>query len=473
MASLLEIVSKPISADEPCGPDLEQMEDQDYWQVIGRIEPSLPTSLPEYEKFPSRNMPIPAEIAAATKLLERSHDIKILTLVARLNILGQRLDGFIDAVEAMSFLIQERWDHFHPQGDIGYRLSLIECLDFMPDTGYPLRDTPLFPSPRLGKVSYRMHLLATGALSSQRLSVDENAEEQEEIAPRVNDISVAAKAAKSADIVASRDKLLTLLSMIEGMEANFTANAGSQTLRLTALKDLVSKILDFLNFCIAENDPSLAPPSGPPPGISIEEAAVAATSSPAFIGGVDSVESADALLAGVERYFANQEPSSPVRLYIAQARALVGKTFAEALEALVPEYASQANLPIGGAIRARLPLAQFAALLPSGPNPDRGTDPDGSGDDTEAESDSPSGVARKGARAGEQSGDSERQERVIEVTTRQAAIQSLEIVSGFFKQKEPSSAIPLLLGEARSFASRDFVDALRSVLPADAFVVDE
>ncbi len=59
------------------------------------------------------------------------------------------------------------------------------------------------------------------------------------------------------------------------------------------------------------------------------------------------------------------------------------------------------------------------------------------------------------------------------VLTRQAAIQSIEAVIGFYRQKEPSSPIPLLLGQARAFATEDFIGALRSVLPKGSFAVDD
>ncbi len=308
MATLFEIVSKPVSDDQPCGPDLEMNEDKAYWLTIGRVEPALPKSLEEYEKFQGRGMPIADEISALTGVLERSHDLKLLSLIARLRILSQNLDGFIDAIEAINYLVQNRWEQVHPQGDVDYRLSLIEALEFMPDTGYPLRDVPLFVSPRLGKVSYRLHLLATGALSSHRLSDDEGAAADDE-APTPHEIASAAKAAKLDDIVASRDKILSLLSMVEGLETNFEENAGSP-LRLKALKELTSKILDFLTYCLGEKDPSLAAPAGPAPGLSMQEAAAQIVTAPAP-GSVDSVAAVNAYLRGVEEYYARHEPSSP------------------------------------------------------------------------------------------------------------------------------------------------------------------
>jgi type VI secretion system protein ImpA len=474
MATLLEIVSKPISDDQPCGPDLEMNEDKAYWLTIGRIEPALPKSLEEYEKFQGRGMPIAEEIAALTGVLERSHDLKVLSLIARLRILAQNLDGFIDAVEAINYLVQNRWEQVHPQGDVDYRISLIEALEFMPDTGYPLRDAPLFVSPRLGKVSYRLHLLATGALSAHRLSDDED-DGADNDAPTSHDLSSAAKAAKLDDIVASRDKVLSLLSMIEGLETNFEENAGSP-LRLKALKGLTSKILEFLTYCVGEKDPSLAAPTGPAPGLSMEEAAAQIVMAPAP-GSVDSVAAVNAYLRGVEEYYARYEPSSPVRLYVAQCRALVGKSFGEAIELLLPELVSDANLPIGGDLRARLPIAHFSPLLAPASSSDEGDaaqsterdDPDHSDADPDVADDAGEPDASEETYGASSRG----QAREHLVLTRQAAIQSIEAVIGFYRQKEPSSPIPLLLGQARTFASEDFIGALRSVLPKGSFAVDD
>lgn len=449
-------------------------EDKTYWLTIGRIEPALPKSLAEYEKFQGRGMPIADEIAALTSVLERSHDLKLLSLIARLRILGQNLDGFIDAIEAINYLVQNRWEQVHPQGDVDYRLSLIEALEFMPDTGYPLRDAPLFASPRLGKVSFRLHLLATGALSAHRLSDDDDTAGDDEEPPAPHDIASAAKAAKLDDIVAARDKILSLLSMIEGLEANFEENAGSP-LRLKALKELTSKILDFLTYCLSEKDPSLAAPAGPAPGLSMQEAAAQIVTAPAP-GLVDSVAGVNAYLRGVEEYYARYEPSSPVRLYVAQCRALVGKSFGEAIELLLPELVTEANLPIGGDLRARLPIAHFSPLLaPAATSPE-----------VDAASWTPHGQEDAGGETGDADDAGERdasddpyngsgggQQREHLVLTRQAAIQSIEAVIGFYRQKEPSSPIPLLLGQARTFATEDFIGALRSVLPKGSFAVDD
>ena len=51
------------------------------------------------------------------------------------------------------------------------------------------------------------------------------------------------------------------------------------------------------------------------------------------------------------------------------------------------------------------------------------------------------------------------------IKTRQDALRSLEAVTLFFRQTEPSSPIPLLLDRAKNLIGKDFLEILASIAP--------
>ena len=56
----------------------------------------------------------------------------------------------------------------------------------------------------------------------------------------------------------------------------------------------------------------------------------------------------------------------------------------------------------------------------------------------------------------------------IQVSSRAQAIALLDQVQRYFRLREPSSPVPMLLERARAFAERDFMAVLREVLPKAA-----
>ena len=72
---------------------------------------------------------------------------------------------------------------------------------------------------------------------------------------------------------------------------------------------------------------------------------------------VGSFEEAAAALAGIAEYFSRAEPSSPALLLTRQAQALIGKSFLEVMQILVPEKVESAAVQIG----AEQPILATAA----------------------------------------------------------------------------------------------------------------
>src|SRR5262249_6982367 len=119
----------PLSEGEPCGPDLDLGGDADYMNFMARGEGVLPTTLlsgPEGMAFYRATTDFDAEFATIAPLLARTHDIRLLALLAKLLILNRDLAGFVGCVGVIDELLKQHWDAVHPQafeGDFGIRVA--------------------------------------------------------------------------------------------------------------------------------------------------------------------------------------------------------------------------------------------------------------------------------------------------------------------------------------------------------------
>src|SRR6185369_9949982 len=77
---------------------------------------------------------------------------------------------------------------------------------------------------------------------------------------------------------------------------------------------------------------------------------------------IRSTAQAQAALAAAAAYFAQSEPSSPILLLIGQAQALIGRSFYEAMQVLLPEESPKARLRVGQEPAFVLLLERLASL---------------------------------------------------------------------------------------------------------------
>jgi type VI secretion system protein ImpA len=106
----------PISPDDPCGPDLDLEGDAEFLNFVAGAEGMLPGGPAEqYYKFSRADADIPARLQAAEKLLGRTLDIRLLTILARLSILNRDVAGFARWVCSIDWLLRTYWDAAHPR----------------------------------------------------------------------------------------------------------------------------------------------------------------------------------------------------------------------------------------------------------------------------------------------------------------------------------------------------------------------
>ena len=172
----IEVLCAPISEADPCGPDLDAAGDAEYHNFLAQVEGVLPAWLlsPEDDKpFDPSSIDLPAQIAPIDKLTERSGDIRLLAIRARLLILGRDIAGFALTLAAIAEWLDGFWDVVHPcpeDADFTARRTAISALD-LPTVTFPLQYTALFEGRRAGPITYRSWLVANGEIKSRETDV--------------------------------------------------------------------------------------------------------------------------------------------------------------------------------------------------------------------------------------------------------------------------------------------------------------
>lgn len=426
-------LTAPLSEADPCGPDLDAAGDADYMNFMAAAEGLLPATFyvvdrknPERgaQPFDRTEADFPAQYARIAALAARSCDLRLLALLAKFRILDKDLSGFSAAVEALADLLERHWESVHPRGEDGdflLRMVAVQSLDDMAPVILPLTYAPLFEHKRLGPVSYRMHLLATGAAAPR----------EGEDKPDATVLKRAFEEDVPLDmLIERRDVLRALGRALARIKAAFVEHVGLvDAVDFPQLTPLVEAIRALLDGYVALRDPA-AGDAAPTAAASASEADAPAAGAS---GEIADFNAAAAALRAVAGYFARSEPSSPALLLVRQAEQLVGKSFLDALRVLVPGHVEAAALQIGRAHVFDLPLerlSEFAGVEDAVP-PDAGAAP------------------------------------VFEVKTRDNALQLLARVGAFYHQAEPSSPVAFLAERARTLTGRDFLGLLKDMLPPD------
>jgi type VI secretion system protein ImpA len=407
----------PVAADDPCGPDLELEGDPEFLNYMAATEGLLPAA---YFAFDPKSIDFAAAEATGVGLLARSHDLRLLVLLAKLAILNRDLGGFARWLAASARLIADHWDEAHPRGedgDFAARLAQLSTLNDNPVVVLPLQYAPLAETQREGALTFRAQLVALGEASPR-----EN--------ERTLDAATIERILSSADLAAlSRTfaALKTTKAAIAGIKSTTREKAGPDlAVTFEALEPLVERVTAFVQSALAKRDPSIASPEAPAAAPEGAEGSAPSAATTPFA----SLPEADAALAAALAYFDKFEPSSAAVLLIGQARQLLGKNLYEVMQILAPKHADGARIFVGAEPTFMIPV---------------------------------SGIAPRREGDGAQS-----QSEPEPAASRAAALSLIDSVSAHLRKVEPSSPVPFLLDRAKSLSSRDFLSLLKDLLSEDA-----
>ena len=436
----LEALTAPVSADDPCGPDLDLAGDSEYLNFLAGAEGRLPQSYFDGKDdsgavgrpFMFTKVELDAVVAGASPLLEKTRDLRLLVLLAKYALLGRELADFITLIKAVAALLNEQWDGVHPRaedGEFQLRAVAVESIESQATIIMPLQFAPLIEHRRLGTLSYRSHMIASGTIPPRE---GEDVVDLSAIDRMIRETEVAV-------LVERRGAFIELQSALDGICQIWSDKAGS-SVQLDKLVDIVGKIVAFLDGAVTSHDPSaglVAPKGGEADGAADADQDSTGAGPAGPPGRVTNAAEAAAALTAVADYFSRNEPSSPTLLLVRQANQLLGKSFIEVMRTLVPTHVEHAAVNIGRSESFTLPIERLSAFA------------------EETVAADPEGLN------GGEGGPS------FNVQSRGQALALLDQVAAYFRAAEPSSPIPYLIERARDLAQRDFLSVLKALLPAD------
>lgn len=432
----LDDLLKPISPDAPCGDDLLAVDDPDYVDYYFNVEDRLPTSYFNQTRgtlFDPKSIDHKAETAQIDPLLKRSRDLRLLGVEAKFQILACRFKAFGEVVLGMAGLLAAYPDDVHPTDPVE-RQNAIEELNAMPTVIFPLDYAALVTDRRYGDLIYRPVGIAAGKITAR-----------EGEAP--GDANAVIGALGSSENQAAADQFYKLLTDMQQALKTITAvcKAGKKPFQ-PKLDRLEGKITDLVDMVVQARPDLIAPaeataddaagadPDAPPGTAGAMGATITIAATPAE---VPNHRAAFRLLRAIEHYFATTEPASLALVLVTQSRLLIGRPLVEALDALMESSSGYAKITFGTENGFAISMSRMRDL---------------------------SGYANIGT-TDDWSDPMEGEVAAPEILSRDHAGLMLKAIEEFFRIREPSSPIPILLFKARNMLSKDFHALVRELIP--------
>jgi type VI secretion system protein ImpA len=325
MGQEIESLIEPISADAPCGADLE------YTQLLAGFD--------AYRLFGS-DIPLAADTDwrairdQSLAALAQSHDLRLLAHLAAALVRIEGLNTFSKVIAVADRWLAEHWDPVFPRIDedaILRRNALNSFADRMAIVD-AVRRTAVVSHRQLGSFSLRDLELATGQLTPTEADVK---------APGAAQIEATLAGTPAAELAELSGVLQATMGSLRNIVTTMQTRGGFESAPdFDGLLRPLSRIDKLLRDHIpgsAANEPTTAT------GGSEGTPAMSTGSVTDIKSRQDAIRALDAVAA----FFRSHEPSSPVPLFVERAKRLVSKSFMEVLEDIAPEGLSQAQL-IGG-----------------------------------------------------------------------------------------------------------------------------
>lgn len=435
-------LKEAVSDDAPCGPNLEAVDDDSFIDYYFDAEVRLPERYftpglkadngegSDDRLFEPKSIDHKKEHKSIVSLLERSRDLRLLSLLARFSILAGRATGFADAIEGMALLLETHPDDAHPQigktasnrrmplDDLGTAVTVTIPLQYLSLTGQP-------------DVTYRRYLVATGKSAAR------TGEEDATTSQIIEAIGEAGTKPAVDKVYAALGRAAQGLERIKQAcigrdDVPFTPNFGETRKVISDLLELIQQARPDLTGSIESTDEigNNATLEAAPANEAAPKTEVLAAGSATISGR----PAAKAALQAVEQYFASREPSSAAVLLITQARLLIGRPLIEALETLLPEHSKNAVIDFGKETGFALSIERLRNLSSEIPAP---------------------------------SGEEGTQEHVAipQIETRADVAAQIRGVEDYYRKNEPTSPIPILLVRATAYLDKDFNAIVAELFP--------
>lgn len=323
MSNLAELdqLKSPISAQQPCGENLEDtqlLSAFDAYRLFGQSIPLNPP--PDWREIKTKSL----------AALSVSKDFRLLAHLAACELRLSGLRGFFQVLELAAYWIEYYWEQVYPQVDddaVFRRNALNSFADRMAIVD-GVRRWPLVSNRQLGAISLRDIEIATGQTP---------AGESDTAPPDQARVDAVFAAATADEVSELQRQVQTAIAALKAIESRMRDAGGSEA--SPSFDPLLSPLVQIQRI-VADHMPSQGDQS-------VGEDGSAATGSTGgttiAVGAIKSRQDAIKALDAVAGYFRQNEPSSPIPMFLDRAKRLVAKDFLAVLADIAPDALGQAK----------------------------------------------------------------------------------------------------------------------------------
>lgn len=323
----LESLTRPISAELPCGANLEDSSELaafKAYRIFGQDNPWDPAQMPDWATIGAR----------ALETLGKTKDLRLLAHLGACVLRIDGLGGFCQVLQVAPRWLEEFWQPVYPGADEDgiFRRNALSCLADRIAVIDSVRRAALVRNRQFGTYSLRDIELSTGALLPT---------ETDTVVPQAAQVAAAFAATALTELTDLAAAVSTALGAVKRIELKMREAAGPEaapelqplTLQLQRVEKVLRESL-VSHPDAAKVRVEVATPT-PPPGTA---------AAPGLItGSIRSRQEAIQALDAVALFFTQTEPSSPVPVFVDRAKRLIAKNFFEILADIVPDAVDPAR----------------------------------------------------------------------------------------------------------------------------------
>jgi type VI secretion system protein ImpA len=332
---------KEISSDSKCGEDLEYEEAFQKMEkaAIGEAENLIGNpgeELKRKNQLPSQDWKKVRD--QATKLLEKTRDIRLTVMLTRAFAHTQDLEGVDQSLTLTCELLERYWDLVHPQKDQedDYPIRRINALTTLTDYDSflkPVKHIKLVELPGIGSFSWHDIEVAKG------LNVP--ADDKSEI-PKMAVIEAAFLDSDLdfASLKSNTKSVEHLTGQIEKLQKLLVEKVGDENApKFSNLLELLTDIHSLLQEQVSRNEEKRKKEQ--PQSFKNGESTTDQAPGYSQFEGINTREEVIQSIEAIELYFDRYEPSSPVPFLLQRAKKLLAMNFIEIMQDMAPESLSQ------------------------------------------------------------------------------------------------------------------------------------
>jgi type VI secretion system protein ImpA len=332
----------PVSAADPCGPELEYDSAFLALEASVRVQP-----VQEFRRDDGATLSVepaetrwPSVLEQSQALLARSKDLRLAILLTRGLLHTEGFVGIASGLELIRRLLQDYWEGLHPgldpdDGDPTMRLNALAALDSNESVLGDLRASFIIDSRRLGRLRVRDLEIAQGRLEPL---------EGEDVLPPAQlqgllDAALQQSPQLAGQVAAALQDLDALLGWLGG-------KVGSATLpALSGLKDMLLLVAATLGHTGGSRPAGLeadARDEANRPSSISQDIPVAN-----IPGAINCREDVVKWLAVLCQYLEQHEPTNPVQILLRRAQRMMNMNFLQLMQDMAPDGLEQAEKVVG------------------------------------------------------------------------------------------------------------------------------